>query len=159
MELTHSCPTRRSSDRLSMETAAKAIERHAMGQLLETLEATDAKFFGRIENPEGVRGLVLELHGQDSGNATAKAGAKVYHEVAESLRKRFNAAGGNIGRLEDWGMPHHHSQLRVAKAGKEAWVAETMPLLNRARYVTATGARINDAEVADSLGESWKNIH
>src|SRR3546814_3090077 len=90
--------------------------------------------------------------------ATAKAGAKVYHEVAESLRKRFNAAGGNIGRLEDWGMPHHHSQLRVAKAGKEAWVAETMPLLNRARYVTETGARMNDAEVAEFLGEAWKTI-
>src|SRR3546814_1420459 len=89
---------------------SKAIERHAMGQLLETLEATDAKFFGLIENPEGVRALVRELHGQDSGNATAKAGAKVYHEVAESLRKRFNAAGGDVGRLEDWGMPHHHSQ-------------------------------------------------
>src|SRR3546814_4038563 len=95
-----------------------------MGQLIEALEATDAKFFGLIENPEGVRALVRELHGQDSGNATAKAGAKVYHEVAESLRKRFNAAGGDVGRLEDWGMPHHQSQLRVAKAGKEAWVAE-----------------------------------
>src|SRR3546814_6481990 len=118
-----------------------------MGQLIEALEATDAKFFGLIENPEGVRALVRELHGQDSGNATAKAGAKVYHEVAESLRKRFNAAGGDVGRLEDWGMPHHHSQLRVAKAGKEAWVADTMPLLNRARYVTETGARMNDAEV------------
>src|SRR3546814_11445665 len=111
-----------------------------------------------IENPEGVRALVRELHGQDSGNATAKAGAKVYHEVAESLRKRFNAAGGDVGRLEDWGMPHHHSQLRVAKAGKEAWVAETMPLLNRARYVTETGARMNDAEVAEFLGEAWKTI-
>ncbi|HEY9540500.1 MAG TPA: hypothetical protein VIR05_02555, partial [Luteimonas sp.] len=70
---------------LSMESAARSIERHAMGQLIEALEATDAKFFGLIENPEGVRALVRELHGQDSGNATAKAGAKVYHEVAESL--------------------------------------------------------------------------
>src|SRR3546814_13347291 len=78
--------------------------------------------------------------------------------AAESLRKRFNAAGGDVGRLEDWGMPHHHSQLRVAKAGKEAWVAETMPLLNRARYVTETGARMNDAEVAEFLGEAWKTI-
>src|SRR3546814_494589 len=55
-------------------------------------------------------------------------------------------------------MPHHHSQLRVAKAGKEAWVAETMPLLNRDRYVTETGARMSDAEVAEFLGEAWKTI-
>src|SRR3546814_17394827 len=55
-------------------------------------------------------------------------------------------------------MPHHHSQLRVAKAGKEAWVAETMPLLNRDRYVTETGARMSDAEVAEFLGEAWTTI-
>src|SRR3546814_17598175 len=33
-----------------------------------------------------------------------------------------------------------------------------MPLLNRARYVTETGARMNDAEVAEFLGEEWKTI-
>src|SRR3546814_21148095 len=48
---------------LSMKTAAKAIERHAMGQLLETLEATVAKFFVLIENPECVRSLVRERYG------------------------------------------------------------------------------------------------
>src|SRR3546814_7035888 len=41
---------------------------------------------------------------------------------------------------------------------RSAWVAETMPLLNRARYVTETGARMNDAEVAEFLGEAWKTI-
>src|SRR3546814_20960269 len=123
-----------------------------MGQLLETLGATEAKFFGLIENPEGVRALVRELHGQDSGNAPAKAGAKVYHEVAESLRKRFNAAGGDVGRLEDWGMPPHHSQLRVAKAAKEAWVADTMPLHTRALTVTETGAPMPNPDGAHFLG-------
>src|SRR3546814_12732547 len=118
-----------------MESASRSNERHAIGQLIEALEATYAKFFGLIENPEGVRALVRELHGQDSGNATAKAGAKVYHEVDESLRKRFNAAGGDVGRHEDWGMPHHHPQLRVAQAGKEESHAETMPLTNREPYV------------------------
>src|SRR3546814_6554832 len=33
-----------------------------------------------------------------------------------------------------------------------------MPLLNRACYVTETGARMNDAEVAEFLGEAWKTI-
>src|SRR3546814_15868748 len=42
---------------LSMESAARSIERHAMGQLIETLEATDAKFFGdrkRVVEGKGV---------------------------------------------------------------------------------------------------------
>jgi hypothetical protein len=143
---------------LSIESAAKAIERHAMGQMLDTLEATDAKFFGLIENPEGVRDLVRELHGQDSGNPAAKSGAKEYHAIAEALRQRFNRAGGDIGRLEDWGMPHHHSQLRVAKAGKDEWVAQVLPLLNRERYVTEAGARMSDADITAFLGEAWTTI-
>src|SRR3546814_15797362 len=57
-------------------------------------------------------------------------------------------------RISDWSSDVCSSDL----AGKEAWVAETMPLLNRARYVTETGARMNDAEVAEFLGEAWKTI-
>lgn len=143
---------------LSIESTAKAIERQAMGQLLATLEATHPKFFGLMENPEGVRALVRELHGQDSGNPDAKAGAKVYHEVAEALRERFNRAGGDVGRLEDWGMPHHHAQVRVAKAGRDAWVQTVLPLLNRERYVTEAGRLMDDAELTAFLGEAWTTI-
>jgi hypothetical protein len=143
---------------MSIESAAKAIERRALGQILETLEATHPRFMGLFENPDGVRALVRELHGQDSGNPDAKAGAKRYREVSEALRQRFNRGGGDVGFLEDWGMPHHHSQLRVAKAGKEAWIAAVMPLLNRGRYVTEAGARMSDAELVDFLGAAWTSI-
>lgn len=143
---------------LSIESRARAIERDAMRRMIDTLEATSPTFFGLIEDRQGMRDLVRELHGEGTGNKDAAAGAKAFHEIAEDLRQRFNAAGGDVGRLEDWGMPHHHSQLRVAKAGREAWVEDVLPRLDRSRYVDEFGARMTDDQVRAFLGEAWETI-
>lgn len=143
---------------MSAETRSRAIAVDATRQMVETLEATSPKFFGLIEDVAGVRDLVRELHGEKTGNPDAAAGAKAFAEITDALRLRFNRAGGDIGKLEDWGMPHHHSQMRVAAAGKEAWIAEILPRLARERYVGPTGRRLNDAEMQTFLGEAWASI-
>ncbi len=143
---------------MSVETQAKAVERLALRQLLDTLESTSPRFFGLVEDQAGVRDLVRELHGERTGNADAASGAKAFKGVAEQLRVRFNAAGGDIGKLDDWGMPHHHSQSRVAKAGADAWVREVMPKLDRSKYVRDDGARMDDTEVDAFLREAWISI-
>jgi len=96
------------SGTISVESAAKAIRDDALGSVLDALETTKGGLLGVFTNKQGVLDLVTELRGGDSGNPLAKAGAKQYAETAERLRQRFNRAGGNIGRLEDWGMPQSH---------------------------------------------------
>ncbi|KAK6697398.1 hypothetical protein SNK04_014150 [Fusarium graminearum] len=131
---------------LSVETRARAIERDALRQMLDTLEAT---------NPNNV---VRELHGQKTGDADAAAGAKVFHSITGSLRERFNRSGGDVGQLDDWGMPHHHSQSLVAKAGRAQWIQDTLPLLDRKRYMNEDGSRMTDVEVGEFLGHAWASI-
>lgn len=143
---------------LSIETQAKAVERDALRQMLGTLEASNPKWFGLFENAEGVRAVVREIFGEDSGVAEAKGGAAEWHKVAEALRQRFNRAGGDVGSLEDWGMPHHHSQHKVAQAGREAWIADILPRLNREAYVKEDGTRMSDAELTEFLGSAWETI-
>ncbi|KAK6697308.1 hypothetical protein SNK04_014226 [Fusarium graminearum] len=143
---------------LSVETRARAIERDALRQMLDTLEATNPKFFGLIENAEGVSNVVRELHGQKTGDADAAAGAKVFHSITGSLRERFNRSGGDVGQLDDWGMPHHHSQSLVAKAGRAQWIQDTLPLLDRKRYMNEDGSRMTDVEVGEFLGHAWASI-
>lgn len=143
---------------LSVETRARAIERDALRQMLDTLEATNPKFFGLIENPEGVGNLVRELHGQSTGDADAAAGAKVFHGITTALRERFNRSGGDVGQLDDWGMPHHHSQSLVAKAGRAQWVQDVLPLLDRRRYMNEDGSRMTDVEVGEFLDHAWVSI-
>lgn len=142
----------------SIESQADAIRADAIRQVLTTLEASHPKWFGLFENQEGIEAIIRELFGEHSGDADAAAGAKVYHEVAEQLRERFNRAGGDVGQLEDWGLPQHHSQLRVAKAGKEAWITEITPLLDRAHYVNPDGTPMNAGQLHDFLAEAWTTI-
>lgn len=143
---------------LSIESQAKAIERDALRQMIGTMEATNPKFFGLFENNAGVKALVKELFGEDSGVKEAKDGAAQFKAVSEALRQRFNRGGGEIGHLEDWGMPHHHSQLNVAKAGREQWIADIMPMLDRSRYTNADGSRMNDADLNVFLTHAWETI-
>ncbi len=146
------------SHALSVETQAQAIERDSLRQMLDTLEASDPKFFGLFENHAGVRDIMREVFGESTGNASAKNGAKLWKDSAENLRARFNAAGGDVGKLDDWGMPHHHSQRKVAKAGRDAWVAEVLPRLNRDKYVNEDGSRMSDPQVVAFLGEAYTTI-
>jgi hypothetical protein len=170
----------------SLEFRGRAIKDDALRQMLDSLAATNPKFFGLFERPEGARDLVRELHGQATGNEVAAEGARQFRKIAEALRTRFNRGGGDIGKREDWGLPHHHSQVRVARAGMDAWraglgrrervgdwirdkapppgharktwVDEVMPALDRERYVRDDGTVMDDDELRELLGEIWTTI-
>lgn len=143
---------------MSVESRAEAIEADAFRQMLGTLEATNPRFFGLLENPEGVRALVRELFGEESGVPEAKAGAAEFHRVAGELLSRFNDAGGKVRPREDWGLPHHHSQQRIAAAGADTWIAKTFPRLNRNRYRNEDGSLMNDNQVQAFLGEAYQTL-
>lgn len=143
---------------MSLESRAESIEAHAFSQMLGTLEATSPRFFGLLENQAGVRALVRELFGESSGVPEAKEGAAQFHQVAEMLRRRFNDAGGKVGRLEDWNLPQHHSQQRVAAAGRDAWVEKILPKVDRGRYLNEDGTAMNDAQVIELFQGIWETI-
>lgn len=146
------------SGTISVESAAKAIRDDALGSVLDALETTKGGLLGVFTNKQGVLDLVTELRGGDSGNPLAKAGAKQYAETAERLRQRFNRAGGNIGRLEDWGMPQSHSQHLVAKAGQDRWIADVLGKVDRERYTNPNGTLMDDTQLTEFLKEAWNTI-
>lgn len=95
----------------SIESAARAVRDDSLSRMLEVIDQTKGKFLGLFQNEAGNLALVRELHGEDSGSATAKTAAKQFKDVAEQMRQRFNRAGGDIGMLDDWSMPRDHSQV------------------------------------------------
>jgi hypothetical protein len=142
----------------SVESWTQAIEAESFSRILGTLEATNPKFFGLFESNEGVKALVRELFGEDSGVPEAKAGAREFKVLADDLLERFNRAGGKIGKLEDWAMPSHHSQMLVATAGRDAWVSKTLPLLKRERYQNDDGSLMTDTQMMEMLDGVWETI-
>lgn len=113
------------------------------------------------QNPAMTRDLALEVFAQGkagTGNALAKAGAEAWLKTTEQLRQRFNAAGGDVGRLDYGYLPQAHDQVLVLQAGRDAWAQKVMPLLDRSRYLHEDGARMTDAEVLDVLRGAWETI-
>ncbi|MBI2798975.1 MAG: hypothetical protein HYX63_01610 [Gammaproteobacteria bacterium] len=143
---------------LSLETRAKAIMKDAERRLNDLWAAGGDKWFGLWQNKEGMAALIREIHGESTGDALSAKAAKAWHEVTEELRTRYNEAGGVIGKLDDWGMPHHHSPEKVGQAGVEQWITDTLPKLDRERYVNEDGTRMTDEQVHKFLSESWLSI-
>lgn len=127
-------------------------------QITPVWDALGDDWLGFFQDRDKMLLLVRELRGEKTGDAMAAKGAKAFHDAAEAARKAFNANGGNIGRLDDWGMPQHHSQLLVAQAGKDAWIDYVMPKLDRARYVDDLGQAWSDPQLRDFLGKAWETI-
>ena len=142
----------------SLEQKVTGYQAYFKRNLLDTWNALGNDYLGFFQDRGKLLNLVRELRGTDSGDALAKRGAQDFHRVAEEARQVFNANGGDVGKLDDWGMPQHHSQERVAAAGKDAWVDQILPLLDRARYVDDLGQPWSEAEVREFLGHAWETI-
>lgn len=142
----------------SVESQTRAIHRIAVARLSEELDALGDKFLGLISNGRGAMDLLKEIRGEPSSDPVAAKAAKTWKETTDALRERFNAAGGDIHRLEDWGMPQGHDRWRVFKAGKDAWTRFVLPLLDRRRYVKEDGSLMDDAETTEFLGHAWDTV-
>lgn len=137
----------------SVEKEAIAEGRRMVGKLL-----SDPDFVPLVTNPEGIAALTRELFNESSGNAAAKRIAQTFRSESELSRQRFNRGGGDIGHLETWGIPQHHSQMRVAMAGLEKWVNDILPRLDRRQYATESGVPMSDVEMTDFLRHAYDSI-
>lgn len=103
--------------------------------------------------------LVKELHGEASGDATAKALARSISAVFEDLRQRFNAAGGAIGKLEKFGMPHSHDRLKVKAAKRGPWKRQISELLDPDKMTNPlTGQPVGAAGLDAALDHVYASI-
>jgi len=124
----------------------EGIKRDNARQLVDLIEAADNQTgatAGRrvlmtlfdAQNPIITRDLAMEVfaHGKaNTGNAIAKAGAEAWLKVTEGMRQRFNAAGGDVGRLDYGYLPQAHDAMAVRNAGAGEWIASQQSLAGKA---------------------------
>jgi hypothetical protein len=146
------------ADQFSLEARVHGVSSLIKSRIQSTWEAMGGRFLGFIQDKDKIRALITEMKGQDSGDAMAKEGAKAWLNAAEETRQWFNDRGGDVGHLDGWGFPQHHSQERVAKAGKELWLADVYPALDLAKYVDDFGTRMSELDVKGLLSHAWDSI-
>lgn len=144
----------------------------AMGQMMSMIEAAGDKHgagFGRqalmkifdAENPVMTRDIVREIFKNADGstkNKSAQMGARAWLDTIEGLRTRFNAAGGDVGKLEYGYVPQPHDTAKIRKAGSDAWVEKTLPTLDRSRYLAEDGSRLTDDQMRVTLKSAYETL-
>jgi hypothetical protein len=148
----------------SVESTANATFDFALSQIADIFEAVNPGLWQRIQTDirriEPLRKAFIDaLHGVRDGvpNDIVKA-AERYHEIANALREQFNAAGGVVGKLEDWGAPHTWSARLAEKRGQAAFAEDMVQWADKKRYVHENGLYYNEAELREFFSEAWKTI-
>jgi hypothetical protein len=146
------------ADQFSLEARVKGISQLLKSRMVDTWLAMDRRFVEYLQGEDRMKLLLQEIRGRDTGDAVAKKGAQAWRDLTEDARRWFNERGGDVGHLEDWGMPQHHSQEAVARVGREAWASFVFDRLDRSRYTDLAGNLMDDAEVRAILDAAWDSI-
>lgn len=106
-----------------VQSERHAIERGFMAAIADALVEFRTNPLGMVRNRAMLKEVLRELHGEASGNAAAKAMADAIRATQERARAMFNALGGDIGKLDDWGVRHTHHAAKIARDGFDRWFA------------------------------------
>ncbi|ECM3183623.1 hypothetical protein QB94_26045 [Salmonella enterica subsp. enterica serovar Newport] len=142
----------------SIESRYRSLSNYTVGRLLDQFSKAQGKKYGLWENKGSIHEIIRAMFGEKVANPEAKKTAEVWHETAEFLRRRFNAEGGQIGKLDNWALPQHHSQEKVAKASPEQWISDVIGKLDRSKYVHEDGRRFTDTEMKKLLDQIHETI-
>lgn len=174
------------ADQFSLENHFHGVNSDMQRRVPELFEALGNDAFGFVQQPEKIHLLVREMRGERTGDKMAADAAKAWKDATTEFKNRFNDAGGNIGTIEDWGLPQSHSQQLVAAAGRDQWLA-TLPAaehaqavllgtqpppaysrqvwvdsvyraIDHSRYVDDAGVPWEEARTREFLGKAWDNI-
>ncbi|MEM9726800.1 MAG: hypothetical protein AAF909_15260 [Pseudomonadota bacterium] len=115
-------------DVVSVESHRRGLSSSFRGEINALLQAHSRNIVGAVRNKAQLRNVLRELHGGKTGDAPAKEIADAFRATAERARQLFNAHGGNIGKLHDWGLPHTHDPRRLKNRADEwkAFIAERL---------------------------------
>ena len=145
----------------SLENRINTVRNQAHLRYADALKKFRTKYAGltgRAEASDEVRTVVREVFGENTGNKEAKELAKALQDTMEYLRLRFNAAGGDIAKRQNYGLHQSHDQAAVLSAPKDEWVDFTMKLMDRDKMLDSAGRRMSDKQLRRALEEAHKSI-
>lgn len=141
----------------SIDSKARAIASVYRGELVDFY--TNIKGgLGVFTDKELVQKIVRERFNDNTGDPLAKKISDKMGEVFEGMRERFNRAGGDIGKLDDWGLPQTHSLEKIVLAGKQAWVQKAEGLIDTSKYVHEDGTYYSQQEIRELLEYSFDTL-
>lgn len=154
----------------SVASLQRAYVSDINANLNEFLKKAGMRVTGTSRDKALLENVIRELHDEATGSQVAKDLADAVRGQQQRMRREFNARGGDMGELADYGVQHTHDPIAMRRAGRDAWRAEIKPRLDWSRiinkdtgqpFATSPGAaiRAGDEPAADAmLAEIYDNI-
>ncbi len=137
----------------------RAIRARSHAMLDGVLAAHHTNAIGQVRMKAQLTDIVRELFGEDSGSASAREMADAWSKTADMLRQRFNAAGGDIAKLERWGLPQAHDTRAIRQVDYHTWRDAIAPALDRTRMIDQrTGLPFTDDGFEQALGQVYETL-
>lgn len=105
-----------------------------------------------------VKNIIRERFNDSTGDALAKQISDKMGDVFDGMRLRFNRSGGDIGKLDKFGLPQTHNMEKIALAGKEQWINDVLPNQDRDMFAHEDGRLYSDDELKSLLDYSFDSI-
>lgn len=105
----------------SLQSIRRAYIRSINGALSQALRRVGLNAIGNSKDAPLLERIIRELHNESTGDKIAKELADTVRSQQERLRQVFNAHGGDIGKLDDFGVSHMHNVARLREVGFPAW--------------------------------------
>jgi len=140
--------------RNSVAALDMAYQARYLGGLMAELQANRPHLIHTLRDPRMDADIMREMGELREGgkpgitsNDDAKYVAKVFSSYLEMSRTDLNRLGASIGKLDGYSGAQTHDDVKMLKAGKEAWISSILPKLDIARTFpdVVTAKEIEDA--------------
>lgn len=150
----------------SIQSVFEAYVTSINAGLNDMLRDTGRNVIGNSRNAALLREVMQELHGQPSGNPRATHLADAVRGQQKRMRQAFNAYGGDIGEIADYGIAHSHSVALVRRAKFDDWLDVIASRLDWHRMIdlrtdqpfSAKGARPDPVREREFLDNVYRGI-
>lgn len=145
----------------NVEGRYQAISRRYKSGIGEILQKHHSDLLGRIRDSEGLDDIGKAVMGEATDSADARILADAWLQTAEAARQRYNAAGGNVGRLRGGKgyLPQSNDPMKVRAVPFEEWRADRLAGLDREWMIDhRTGKPISDQALELVLRDAYETI-
>lgn len=108
---------------ISLDKKIDTIRGRLFRTIDQLLQNHRRNVFGQLRNKDDLEKVGRAMFGEQVDSVNAREMADAMQQAFEIARQRFNAAGGDIGKLDSFSMPQRHDARPIRAADFEGWRA------------------------------------
>jgi hypothetical protein len=137
----------------------ETVKHQVYGLLKENLDKISVDVFGRGRDYETFVNAIMIGLGKKIDDPSAVSLAQAIRLTNDTLHGMYEAAGGVLGKIDNYMVKQVHSKVPIVKAGFDKWKQDLLPLLDMNKMLDeSTGLPFEPAKLEGVLRDIYDDI-